>query len=118
MTTQKSFAQLFKKYRLLSEFETLREFADALAEEGKVYDESLFSHWKKGTRIPKDRHLILDVLRLFVKRKGIITVNDANEFLQACGQGNLDKNEVAKLSEISFIDQTDYSYISQYILNF
>ena len=50
-----TFAQLFKKYRLRSEIETLSEFGDLLAEEGIVYETSLFTRWQNGERVPKDR---------------------------------------------------------------
>jgi hypothetical protein len=48
----KTFAQLFKKYRLRAEFDTFASFGDALAEKGYFYEESIFFHWQKGTRIP------------------------------------------------------------------
>ncbi len=74
------FASLFKKYRLKSGFATLREFADALAKEGLVFEESLFSHWQKGDRVPKDRHLLLTIINLFIKNGGITTIDEVNAF--------------------------------------
>jgi len=41
-------------------FQTLGDFADALAEETKIiYDESLFSHWQNGRKILHDRNLLI-----------------------------------------------------------
>lgn len=88
-----SFAQLFKKYRLKSEFETISEFGDALAEEGYVYENSLFSHWQKGTRIPKDRNLLLTLIQIFSKREGLGTIQEVNLLLESAGMGYLTKNE-------------------------
>jgi len=63
-----SFGPLFKKYRLRSGFATIREFADALAEKGFVFDESLFSHWQKNSRLPKERKLLLTTLKIFIEK--------------------------------------------------
>lgn len=71
MTAQKgdSFASLFKKYRLRSEIETLSQFGDLLAQEGLVYENSLFTHWQKGDRVPKDRKVVLKTIVIFVRHK-------------------------------------------------
>jgi len=55
----KKFAELFKKYRLRAEFETIASFSNALSEKGFFYEESIFSHWQKGTRTPTDRRLVV-----------------------------------------------------------
>ena len=44
MKNNPTFAELFKKYRLRSEIETLSQFGDLLAQEGLVYENSLFTH--------------------------------------------------------------------------
>ncbi len=61
-----AFSNLFKKFRLRSGFATLSEFADALAQEGFVYEDSIFSHWQKGDRIPKERGLLIGLLNVFM----------------------------------------------------
>lgn len=96
---ENTFARLFKQLRLKSGFSTLKEFADALAQEGLVYDESLFSHWQKGDRVPKDRHLLLILINLFIKNGGITTIEEANSFLASTGQRDLDKEELRLFSK-------------------
>src|SRR3989338_11294469 len=89
MIRQQSFATLFKKYRLRSEIETLSEFGDLLAQEGIVYETSLFTRWQKGERVPKDRKVILTILGLFVKLGGLQTIEECNSFFEAANQRNL-----------------------------
>lgn len=117
MEQSKTFAQLFKKYRLKSEFETLADFANALAEEGKFYEESLFSHWQKGTRMPKNRELLIKVINIFVKRGGIYTLQEANEFLTSAGQGHLSDKEICELPDSEILDHSKFKYISKFIWN-
>jgi len=93
----KNFAQLFKKYRLRGEFETIASFGDALAEEGYFYEESIFSHWQKGTRMPSDRKLVLVLIKIFVQRKAIQKREEANELLESTGLGYLTEAETKKL---------------------
>lgn len=99
MTAQKgdTFASLFKKYRLRSEIETLSQFGDLLAQEGLVYETSLFSRWQKGERVPHDRGTLLTVVKIFVHKKGINSITEANEFMIGAGQGNLTETEIQDL---------------------
>ena len=83
----KTFAQLFKKYRLRAEFETFSSFGDALSEKGYYYEESIFSHWQKGTRTPNNRELVLTIIKIFIERDSIKTINEANELLSSVGLG-------------------------------
>lgn len=91
------FAKLFKKYRLRSEFETLTEFGDALADYNLVFENSIFSHWQKGSRTPKDRHLLLTIIKMFCLRKGITSAREAHAFMASTGLGNLTEEEVVAL---------------------
>jgi len=93
-----TFGGLFKKYRLRSGFVSLREFADALARKGFIYEESIFSHWQKNTRTPKDRKLLLQVVEIFIEREGITTLNEVNKLLDTVGQGYLTEEEAEKIS--------------------
>lgn len=93
------FAQLFKKYRLRSEIETLAEFGDLLAEEGFVYETSLFTRWQKGDRVPKERRVLLAILRVFVKRGGIVSIEEGNTIIESLNQKNLTYEESTELSE-------------------
>ncbi len=101
--TQSDFPNLFKKYRLKSEIETLTYFGDLLAEEGYIYENSLFTHWQKGTRIPKERKLLLKVIEIFTKRGGIKDEYEANEFLESAGQRDLDAEEKSKIARYFYL---------------
>lgn len=98
MQTIEPFAKLFRKYRLRSEFETLAEFGDKLADYNLIYENSIFSHWQKGTRTPKDRNLILTILKIFSDRKGLTTANEANTFMASTGLGYLTEGEIDQLT--------------------
>lgn len=95
MAHHDTFGELFRKYRLKSEFSTLSEFGDALAQRGFIYEDSIYSHWQKNTRLPKSRKLLLALVKLFVEKGGILTVSDANEFLESADQGYLTSEELA-----------------------
>lgn len=97
LSTGTSFALLFKKYRLRSEIETLSEFGDILAEEGMVYETSLFTKWQSGYRTPHDRRLLLTIIRVFNKRGGIRLIREANALLEASGQGYMTEAEVSDI---------------------
>lgn len=88
-----NFGQLFKKYRLRSEFETIAAFSKAFAENGYFYDDSIFSHWQKGKRIPTNRALLVSLIELFIKREAMHSVREANEFLESAGHGYLTDSE-------------------------
>src|SRR3989344_4867098 len=92
-----SFAALFKKYRLRSEIETLSEFGDLLAEEGIVYETSLFTRWQNGERVPRDRKTLLTMVRVFSKKGGVKFLHEANDLLEAAGQGYFTDAEIAKI---------------------
>ncbi len=91
------FHTLFKGYRLKAEFSRLSDLGNALAEKGFLYEDSIFSHWQKGTRIPQNRIILLKLLEIFVERKAVVTVDQANEFLTAAGQGYLSEEELQKI---------------------
>lgn len=81
-----SFADLFKKYRLRSQINTLAQFANLLAEEGMVYENSLFSRWQSGDRVPHDRKTIIAAIHVFAKQGGIRNIEQANEILASADQ--------------------------------
>lgn len=95
MTREHStFGELFKKYRLRSEFSTLSQFGNALAQEGFIYEDSIYSHWQKNVRVPKDRKLLLALVKIFIEKGGITKTIEANSFLNSAGQGYLTKEEI------------------------
>src|SRR5581483_3439844 len=104
MTSKSKFSELFKKYRLKAEFSTLSELGMALAEKGLIYEDSIFSHWQKGDRLPS-RVTLIKLLEIFSERQSIKSSQEANEFLDSAGQGYLTKEEVKKL----IINSSDYA---------
>ncbi len=93
----KNFAAFFKTYRLKAQFDTHTAFANALAQKGYVYENSIFSHWQKGTRTPTNRHLLIKMIEIFIERKAMQTLHEANEFLASTGLGYLTKTETQVL---------------------
>ncbi|MDP4011453.1 MAG: hypothetical protein Q8P72_04470 [Candidatus Roizmanbacteria bacterium] len=100
LSTGTGFASLFKKYRLRSGIETLKDFGDLLAKEGIVYEDSLFTRWQNGERIPKERKILLSIIKIFLNQRGIHTEIEANQLLESAGQGfltNIEKNKLDNL---------------------
>lgn len=96
-----NFGELFKRFLLKSEFATLSEFGDVLASHGYAFDESTFSRWQRGNRIPKSRTLLVLILHVFITRGGITSLSDANVFLESSGQGYLTDIEATNLTLFS-----------------
>lgn len=94
--TKKSFAELFKKNRLRSEFATFSELGMALAEKGLIYEDSIFSRWQKGDRIP-NRSTLIKLIEIFLHQQSIKTLEQANEFLESAGEGYLTEKEMGKM---------------------
>jgi len=92
--TTNAFGGLFKKFRLRSEFSTLSQFGDALAKERFIYEDSIYSHWQKSVRIPKDRKLLLTIIKIFIERGGITTIKECNNLLDSAGQKNVTDEEL------------------------
>lgn len=92
----KNFAALFKKYRLLAQFASIPELADALAEKGYIFDASIYYHWQTGRRIPTKRGLLICLIIIFIERLAIISLSQANELLESAGHGYLTKKDLLK----------------------
>jgi len=101
-----TFNLLFKKFRLRAEFATLSEFGKVLADDGFVYEDSIFSRWQRGDRIPHDRGLLISILKVFIKRGGITSLKEINSFLESAGQGYITKREINNLSSVTHILST------------
>ncbi len=101
---EKTFAALFKKYRLRSEIDTLSEFGDLLTQEGLAYETSLFTRWQNGQRVPHDRRVILAIIRLFTKLGGIKDIREANAFFEAVDQRDLSDEEIFELHNNQLVD--------------
>ncbi len=101
---EKTFAALFKKYRLRSEIDTLSEFGDLLTQEGLTYETSLFTRWQNGERVPRDRRVLLAIIRLFTKLGGIKDIREANTFFEAVDQRDLSDAEIYELHNNQLVD--------------
>lgn len=115
-----SFSSLFKKFRLRSQIETLARFGDLLAEEGLVYENSLYSRWQIGERIPKDRKVLLSIIYLFLKQGGMRSYQEANALLASVGQRDLTEEEKVKVDQlitrggVSANELVEYHSIEEY----
>lgn len=96
------FGKLFKFFRLRSGMSTISEFSSKLVDEGIIFEDSLFSRWQNGSRIPKDRRTILKILKIFIDNSGISSLKEANAFLESAGQGYLTSSEL-DLLPMSFV---------------
>jgi putative hydrolase of HD superfamily len=100
MQNYKTFGELFKKYRLRSEFETLSSFGNALAQRGYIYEDSIYSHWQKNTRVPKDRKLLLEMVKIFINSGGITQLKEVQLFFNSAGQGFLTDEEQEEITRL------------------
>ncbi len=94
MQDKPAFKDLFKKYRLRSGFATLNEFGKALSGEGYIFEDSLLSRWQRGSRIPRDRKVLISILKIFLQKKSIKTLKETNTFLGSAGQGYITESEL------------------------
>lgn len=90
----KQFSELFKEYRLRSGISSLEELADEINNLGYALDPSQMSHWQRGARLPKDRNIILSLIKIFVKNKGITSISEANSVTESVGYGFLTDQEL------------------------
>ena len=97
----KNFGELFKRYRLKAEFASLSSFADAFAEKGYFYELSIFCHWQRARRMPKKRVILVTLVELFIERGAILSLNEANEFLESADHGYLTEREQNRLFGIN-----------------
>lgn len=89
----KTFAHFFKKYLTRSSLDSLESFGDGLAELGVALDSSTFSHWKCGSRLPRNRRMMLLILKVFFEHQGLTTTVEANTLLEAAYHGHLTPEE-------------------------
>lgn len=92
-----TFGQLLKKYRKKAGLKTLSKFADALADEGLVYSESILSRWQKDKRLPKDRQVFIVILKVLIAYGAITNIFQANKLLSCADKGYLSSDEVKDL---------------------
>lgn len=87
------FKDLFKKYRLKAEIATLAELGNILHAKGFFFEDSIFSHWQRGSRTPHNRTVLMALLDIFKERQSVTTLGQANEFMESAGQGYLTDTE-------------------------
>lgn len=102
---------LFKRLRLKAEFSTLSELGSALAEKGLIYEDSIFSHWQKGTRFPH-RGALLCLIQIFTEKQSLNSIHEANQFLETAGEGYLTKDELETI-KFSSTDDVPFQIPSQ-----
>lgn len=91
--SRNKFAALFHKYRLKAEFPTLTSFGNTLAEKGYIYEDSIFSRWQNGSRIPNDRGVVLALIETFTEKGVLATGEQADELLESVGLSKLSGKE-------------------------
>lgn len=99
-TPAANFGQLFKFFRIQAGFNTIGQFADALADHNIVYCESLYYHWQRNNKIPTNRQLLLRIIKVFIEHGGITTSNQANLFLESSNKGYLTNSETNELVDL------------------
>ena len=95
-----NFGQLFKFFRLQAGFITIGQFADALADHNIIYCESLYYHWQRNNKIPTNRQLLLQIIKVFIDHGSITNSTQANIFLESSNKGYLTNSEIIDLSYI------------------
>jgi hypothetical protein len=108
MIQNKRFGELFNLYRLRSGLDTYAKFGAALAEEGFVYEDSIFSKWKRGERAPKDRNVLLSILKIFVQNGAISDLSEADKLLLSLDLRGLNQIERNILRSSSDIESSPY----------
>lgn len=92
-----SFADLFRKYKAKAGLKTLSHLGEELEKEGLLFENSIFSHWQRGSRIPTNRNTLLALIKIFVKRNAIKTITEINIFLESSGHGYITRTEAGAL---------------------
>lgn len=98
MTTPKTFSAAFKKLRLQSGIDSLRELCELLVGFDFILEESTLSRWQSGSRIPQNRDIILGLIKIFAIKGAISTIDEANRFLYLANLVPLSIEEEKKLS--------------------
>lgn len=92
-----TFASAFKELRLKAGIDSLRQFCGLLADAGFVVEESTLSRWQGGTRKPKDRQLVLALIKILVMRGALSTTEEANRLLRLVNLVPLSQQEEKQL---------------------
>jgi hypothetical protein len=93
-----TFSELFNLYRLKSGLDTYAKLGQALADEGFVYEDTIFSKWKSGDRAPRDRDVVKALLKVFIKQEAINSIEEADRVLWSLNLRGLDADEIRSLA--------------------
>lgn len=91
------FSELFSMFRFKSGLSKAVDFGRELAGEGFIFEDSTFSKWKNGSRVPRDRNLILAIISVFVRKGGVVSLDDANSLLMSLNQRALNNEEKSRI---------------------
>ena len=105
----RTFGSLFKKLRLQAGIATLKDFGNALADYGYVYEDSIFSHWQSGRKIPTRRDVLLTIIFIFKERNINLTIDELNALLASANQGYLTEPELQKIKKFPVMPSKGYS---------
>lgn len=123
VTRPKEFADLLRSYRYLSGLSTLQDLSDALNDEGIFLGISELSRWQTGKRQPKDRQVILTILKVFIKANAVTSTHQADVLCEAAGMGCLTTQEkealfTHKFKTLNLDDIQRVDTLSNYYLQF
>jgi hypothetical protein len=93
MRSPKRWGKRLREFRLRAGFASQVELADRLAEFGLILDVPTLSRYENGRRIPDDRQRHIDLVSCLVKLDGIVTLEEANQWLSLGGRGLLTLEE-------------------------
>ena len=89
--------QLLRKARKHAGFETLDDFADALAEHDIFYTTQAIGHWENGRRSPyshpDDREMFIKIMRLLARYGGFSQPEMINDILRELDRPSLSPDE-------------------------
>lgn len=88
-----TFAYLFSFFKARSTLTSLEKIGDCMAELGLTLDSSTYSHWQRGTRIPKNRITILKLIKVLYQHQGIRSIEEANQMLASVAMPSLTDGE-------------------------
>ena len=92
-----NFGSLLRKYRFKAGFHSLSDLSDELLLKGYSYENSVLSRWQTGTRIPRERKLLLALVAIFLEHHAMQTADEINNLLDSADQGYLTSSELRLL---------------------
>ncbi|MFO0703913.1 MAG: NB-ARC domain-containing protein [Patescibacteria group bacterium] len=94
MSQNTTFGSLFKKYRLLAGYDSVSSFAEELANRGYPFEDSIIYKWQSGQRVPKEREIILTIIKIFIDKKVVLSEENIQQLLFSLDQRPLKEDEL------------------------